>query len=61
MIKIRWMLPSHGDKRVIKRFLILPLKINDEARWLEFAMIEQYYHTEYLKRWRNERFINNQR
>ncbi len=32
-----------GDKRTIRRFLFLPLKINEETRWLEMVNIEQEY------------------
>lgn len=32
-----------GDMRVIKRFLVLPKKINNEIRWLETAYIKQGY------------------
>jgi hypothetical protein len=30
-----------GEKRIIKKFLWFPTKINDELRWLEDAEIEQ--------------------
>ena len=30
-----------GDKRIIEQFLLIPIKISDEWRWLEKAKIEQ--------------------
>lgn len=30
-----------GDKRIIEQFLLFPVKIDDEFRWLEKAKIEQ--------------------
>ena len=43
---MRWQTPrpkeiSIGDKRIIKKFLIIPCTINGETRWLERAEIEQ--------------------
>lgn len=35
--------PQINDKRIIKRFLFFPKKINFEWRWLETAKIEQVY------------------
>jgi len=29
------------EKRVIKRFLFIPRTVDNEKRWLEFAIIEQ--------------------
>lgn len=39
--------PRFNDKRIIKRFLWCPLRLEDETRWLEFASI----HQEYLASW----------
>ena len=35
--------PENHDIRIIKRFLIIPVKINDEYRWMEKASIKQQY------------------
>lgn len=35
--------PHIGDKKTIKKFLFLPVRINDEIRWLETATIEYEY------------------
>jgi len=45
---MRWQAPKIGERRIIKRFLILPRHINGIYRWLEHAKIEQYVVTKYL-------------
>lgn len=40
---MRWTRPKLADIRTIRRFLWLPLTINRETRWLEFAPIVQKY------------------
>ena len=35
--------PKEGDKRIISEFLIFPLTLGNEKRWLEKAKIEQIY------------------
>lgn len=35
--------PEDGKLRTFRRFLFLPLKLNDQTRWLEFAEIEYKY------------------
>lgn len=35
--------PSKYDKRVIRRFLLVPRCINDEYRWLGLEYIEQVF------------------
>lgn len=39
--------PRHGDTRVVKRFLLLPLALRGEMRWLETAYIRQQYLSKY--------------
>jgi len=46
-----------GDKRIINRFLILPKRIRDDKRWLEFVKIQQEY-SEMDGAWRNIKFID---
>jgi len=36
--------PSVGDKRIIRKFLIIPRYFDREWRWMEFAHIEQTYY-----------------
>jgi len=33
--------PKTGEVRVVFKFLLLPLEIDNETRWLEFAHIKQ--------------------
>lgn len=42
---MRWLhkRPEIGDRRVVRKFLWLPLKLADESRWLESAYIHQVY------------------
>lgn len=42
---MKWKLlePSGGERRIIRRFLILPRYIDGECRWLEYAIILQEY------------------
>ncbi len=39
--------PKFGSRRVIKRFLLTPLCLNGEFRWLEWAYIEQMFGLRY--------------
>lgn len=36
-------IPNDGDTRIIKVFLIRPLRIGNEERWLEVTQIKQVY------------------
>lgn len=51
-----------GERRIKKRFLILPKKINGEIRWFEFAKWEEIcrhkrYHNHGLK-WYKSRWVD---
>ena len=35
--------PKNDETRTIKRFLFLPVCINNKCRWLEIASVEQWY------------------
>ena len=35
--------PKPGDTRVVKKFLLLPLTVDGETRWLEWAWVKQVY------------------
>lgn len=35
--------PSLGDTRIVKRFLLFPIRLGDESRWLEVAIIKQTF------------------
>lgn len=36
--------PENHTRRTIRKFLIIPLSLGNETRWLENAEIEQLYH-----------------
>lgn len=59
---MRWIkkTPKTGYVRVIKKFLFLPLTLNNETRWLEFATIMQVYVTHYYmdSEWVSKEFID---
>jgi hypothetical protein len=55
---MRWLSPNKMDRRVIKRFLILPTKINGEWRWLEYVRILQIYGAGDGIGWENDCYIN---
>ena len=53
---MRW---KQKDMRVIKRFLIFPVRIGKEYRWLEIAYIKQLYRNGcYGIGWYNEEFVD---
>jgi hypothetical protein len=47
--------PSRLQKRIINKFLILPVKIERETRWLETASIIQIY---FFQGWTNIKWVN---
>lgn len=61
---MRIKIPKHGQRRIIRKFAILPIFTSNECRWLEWVKLEQEY-SEYWDdetngdRWINIRFINN--
>ena len=38
---MRWIRPEHGETRTVTRFLLIPLTIGKETRWLERATWEE--------------------
>lgn len=54
---MKWSEPQQNDERIIIRFLILPLTIDYETRWLEFVKIKQRY-DEYRYKWINSRWVD---
>jgi hypothetical protein len=45
---MKWIRPEEGTVRTVERFLVFPLRINGELRWLEKAKIVQVYEREYI-------------
>lgn len=48
--------PKLNDERIIKKFLLLPIKIGAEIRWLENVKIRQVY--EVINWYGDSKFIN---
>lgn len=59
---MRWKAVQFGTKRVIRRFLFWPLRIDQEMRWMEWVRIEQMYcvcdHRDDELGWINQRFVD---
>jgi len=53
-MKWRSKIPIYGDKRIVKRFLLFPMRLGRDARWLEIAYILQ----EWNVGWNNERWTD---
>lgn len=54
---MRFELPRHGDTRIKEKFLVLPLRVNGEIRWLEKVKIRQCYRS-YYNKWKNDYFMD---
>ena len=55
---MRWLSkkPWYGKKRTINKFLLFPLEINNEWRWLESTKIMQVYEWRWFNvRWAKEK------
>jgi len=48
---MRWTPPKDGDIRVRTRFLIFPLTLNGETRWLERVTIKEIFQRSYDGSW----------
>ena len=40
---MKWKHPKDGQKRIIKKFALFPIRLNGETRWLETVYILQKY------------------
>ena len=40
---MRWIMPRDGDTKIEKKFAILPIKIKNETRWLEWVTVKYQY------------------
>ena len=55
---MRWQTPLLFEHRTIRRFVILPVKIRNEIRWLEWVTILQIYEDNAFGcGWRNKKFL----
>ena len=50
---MRFYAPVTGDKRVIRKFALFPIKINGVIYWLEWVSIHQSYNTKHSG-WNND-------
>jgi hypothetical protein len=51
--------PNCGDRRIVTKFLLFPIVIDNEFRWLEKVKIEQkYILSPFGYSWINKRFID---
>ena len=50
-------IPKRNASRDIRKFLILPKKLNREMRWLEFATITQKWNW-YYEKWQDHEWID---
>ncbi len=51
-------MPQHLEERIKRKFLWLPLEIDNEVRWLEYANVKQIYIRCLMYAWRNQEWIN---
>lgn len=54
---MRWTGPKHGDIRVVRRFLWVPLRIGSKWRWFERAHIKQEWDNNFHN-WYNVMFVD---
>lgn len=55
---MRWHEPNHLEQRIVRKFLLLPMKIGRETRWLEWATVRQKYD---WSNWMNVEFIDEEK
>ena len=57
---MRWTKPKYGDTKIERKFAILPITIEREARWLEWVTVkyEYYVNRDSLAGWWPTEFID---
>jgi len=40
---MRWIKAQYGDEKIKRKFAILPITVDDEVRWLEWATVKYTY------------------
>lgn len=54
---MRWSVPNDGEIRIAEKFLVFPLELNGEGRWLEKAyIVEEYRDHGASSYWQRRRF-----
>jgi len=51
---MRWRSNTYGDKRVVTRFAILPIRVNGQVIWLERVILHQSWGTFGSVKWHND-------
>jgi hypothetical protein len=41
---MKWTKIKIGDQKIKRKFAILPIKVNDEVRWLEWVTVKYTYY-----------------
>lgn len=41
---MRWIKTRYGDEKIKRKFAILPIKVDDEVRWLEWVTVKYTYY-----------------
>ena len=54
---MKFVLPYHGETRIVKRFPLFPIEINLNIYWLQLIKIQQRYDVT-KNRWINEFIID---
>lgn len=56
---MKWDHPAYFEKRIVKRFLWFPCRIDQQVRWLETVLILQEfrYVNGFFDRWTNIQFV----
>jgi hypothetical protein len=47
---MRWTKPKNREEKIKRKFAILPIRIDDETRWLEWVTIKYVYYDNKLCR-----------
>lgn len=55
---MRWQNKVKGERRIKTKFLLFPLTISRETRWLEYATMEEKYCDYALRKWIPIKFID---
>lgn len=54
---MRWYDHKNGDRKIVRRFALIPISINGEHRWLETCYIELVYACNWCEGWFFEHFV----
>lgn len=56
---MKWKHPKDGDRKIKRKFALLPITINYETRWLEWVNVEYEYCQEiFFSYWAANKFID---